>query len=620
MIDIKNIPAGARCIELGGGENPRFRPNVDVRPCTDANGNGTVDFTANFEEPLPISSDEWDLVYSHFAIEHISWRKVPQFLAEVFRITKPGGAVVMAMPDTLAQMHWTLQHLDGWDGHDLFESASCVLYGDQTYSDNAHKAYFDNRSAHKLFHAAGFTDIDIRAYGERKTDMLVTARKPATAIMQEEEAMRMIQATQHKPGFVGVTKPLVAKNAITPGLLASDSKPAILNMTREEMFDKHYFNGGGKVGGYAREGFRDFPVHDITFRHVMMRNPKSVLEVGAGRGYVGKRLQDAGCTYMGLEISKHAHMTRVCDPIVNMDVCKTPWGDIPTEPFDLSFSMAMLEHIPEEFVVLLLRELGKHCKRHLHGIDFGGQDDGFDKTHCTLKDAGWWDAKFKEAGLTDYEIVNKEDLQKWHSGYPEAVHKDDGKRKLNIGSFTSMFRHNWINVDIHDLAEFARQNYCHYLRHDCRQVLPYDTGSVDLIFAHHFLEHLTPDEASKFLKECRRLLKPDSGAMRIVVPDAHYLMHLYINDPAGLDVYQHINDGVEQAKTYMGKLNALLHAGHQSFYDQHQLAEILTDAGFVPKISAFRVAPSDMTQILQETTEMDFGGISLFMNARCKTA
>jgi predicted SAM-dependent methyltransferase len=355
-----------------------------------------------------------------------------------------------------------------------------------------------------------------------------------------------------------------------------------------------------------------------------MRNPKSVLELGAGRGYVGKRLQDAGCDYIGLEISKHCHMTRVCDPIVNMDMCRTPWGDIPTEPFELSFSMATLEHIPEEFVAPVLRELGTRCRRHLHGIDFGGQDDGFDKTHCTLKDASWWDAKFREAGLVDFEIVNKEDLQKWHSGYPEAVHKDDGKRKLNVGCYTTMFRHNWINVDVHDLAEFARQNYCHYLRHDCRQAIPYDTGSVDLIFAHHFLEHLTQDEALKFLKECRRLLKPDVGAMRIVVPDADHLMWLYSNnDEKAMDEYAHINDGVEQAKTLMGKLNALLHAGHQSFYDEDLLSEILTEAGFVPLPSAFRVGyrpEAGFPQILQETSEMDFGGISLFMNARPKTA
>jgi len=66
------------------------------------------------------------------------------------------------------------------------------------------------------------------------------------------------------------------------GELATDmiievSKPESKNMStseRKELFDKHYFNGGGKVGGYAYEGYWDYPIHWVTFEHLMSNNPK----------------------------------------------------------------------------------------------------------------------------------------------------------------------------------------------------------------------------------------------------------------------------------------------------------------------------------------------------------
>lgn len=643
-----------RILELGGGANPLVHPtvmggrdvNVDVRICHTPDGKQTTDFTADFEQPLSIADNDFDQLVCRYCLEHVSWRKVSQFVAEMYRVVKAAGNVLIVTSNTRKQFEWLLAHPDGWDGKPFFESASCVLFGDQDYGDNTHKCYFDEKVLRDLFAGAGFDVLQVEAYGERDTDLVLVAKKPVfgnkpgdvliaplgSKVEVGDEAMRMIQATQHKPGFVGVKKPEPSPEFIramqespVPGYgIESEALQAVVKpsplagMSREEMFDKHYFNGGGKVGGYAREGYRDFPVHDVTFRHVMMRNPKSVLEIGCGRGYVGKRIQDAGVGYMGLEISKHCYMTRACDPIVNMDLCRTPWGDIPQEQFDLSFSMATLEHIPEQFIVPVLREIGKRCRRHLHGIDFGGQDDGFDKTHCSLFDESRWHEFFKEAGLTDYEIVNKEDLQKWHSGYPEVVYKDDGKRKLNVGSYTTMFRHNWVNIDVHDLGQFAQANYCHYLRHDARQAFPFDTGSVDMLFAHHFLEHLNPDEALRFLKECRRLIKPDYGAMRIVVPNAAFLMDLYTDSPHLLNDFAHINDGVEQARTKMGKLNALLHAGHQSFYDGESLSELLREAGFVPTVRSFR--DSAFYQMLRETSEMDFGGVSLFVDAVPKIA
>lgn len=51
--------------------------------------------------------------------------------------------------------------------------------------------------------------------------------------------------------------------------------------------------------------------------------------------------------------------------------------------------------------------------------------------------------------------------------------------------------------------------------------LPIDNGSVEEIYARHFLEHLTPAEARVTLTEWKRVLSK-SGVIHIVLPDLAY--------------------------------------------------------------------------------------------------
>ena len=204
-----------RLIELGGGANPIVRPNCDVRQCFDAGGNPTVDFTANFEEPLPIQTAEFDGVLSRFCIEHISWRKVRQFVGEVFRILKPGGKAAIVTANTEAQLKWIQEHKEGWDGRDAFDSCSCVLFGEGDYPENTHKAYFSPDIAFQLFRDAGFHSIVIQPYGDRATDLLVEATKPIQTNGQVTE-QKAIELVPQQP----------------------EAKP-MPQMTREEMFDRH---------------------------------------------------------------------------------------------------------------------------------------------------------------------------------------------------------------------------------------------------------------------------------------------------------------------------------------------------------------------------------------------
>lgn len=614
-----------KLIELGGGATPLIRPNVDIRPCSDAQGNPTVDFIANFEEPLPIKSEEFDGVFCQFVIEHLSWRKVPGFLKEVFRILKPGGKVVFVTANTPAQIKFIQENTSGWDEKNPFESFSCILFGDQDYPDNTHRNFMSPVIIKELLHEAGFSSYDVHPYGSRETDMVV-------------EAVRRVEDT------LQVDKPKESYQDSFREMLKSPSSTQITThptQKPEELFDKHYFNGGGKVGGYALPGLWDFPCHEITASHVLARKPESVLELGCARGYILKRLQDANVAASGLEISKHCYLTMVAEEITLWDMCKTPWpvsvgnkadlvaqgdGAFRTIPkIDLCFSIATLEHIPESVLPDVIKEMVRTCKRGLHGIDFGAKDDGFDKTHCTLKPKEWWEDKFaKYAPGWPVEILNKEDLERGE--FPPEVLAGDGKVKLNIGSFTTMHHHGWINIDVHDLAPFAQQYRYNYQRCDVRRGLPYPTQGVDLIMSNHFLEHLTYEEGLAFLKECRRVLKPTTGAMRIVVPDAALLVSYYASsnfEESGLESLKQldeINEGCAASPTPLGKLWSLLHAGHQAAYDEETLCHLLEQAGFTSVRSHFReLAVRGFKQIKQETLDT-LPSLSLFINSICRTA
>lgn len=406
---------------------------------------------------------------------------------------------------------------------------------------------------------------------------------------------------------------------------------------RASLFDKQYWNGGGKVGGYANDaagGYRDFSCHEITFRHVMARRPESVLEVGAARGYIGKRIQDAEIPWIGLEISKHCYMTRAANWLYNHDLCKVPWPipdlfevylaeqkviPVPVdvkEKWDLCLSIATLEHVPEEFLPAVIGEMQRTCRRGLHGIDFGENDDGFDKTHCSIfSKAKWYELFQKHAPGWPVEVVDKEDLERGIHVDLWSINREPGVVKANLGSFTNM-HHGWVNVDVHDLEGFAKQQGFEYLRHDVRNGLPWKTGEVDLIFASHMIEHLDYRDGLNLLRECRRVLRPE-GAIRIIVPDARLLVGKYVaavnqNNPdfndlgrgLKLEDFDEVNDQAAECPTAMGKFWSLIAPGHAAAYDEETLLGAMREAGFKASNVGFRQAASDAgRKILRETLE-----------------
>lgn len=551
-----------KILEVGGGDQPLFRPNLDVRVLP------TVDYVCDLANPWPVGNGEFDGAFSKFAMEHVSWRKIRHFVSELFRVIRPGGTAYIIIPNTEAQMRWALEQGDDW------EKISQCLFGDQNYGENAHAVGFNPAFAIRLFREAGFEDIAVTPFGELKTDMCIEARKPM-------------------PPIPGTPTPVSAPDSWT-------------TQERKQAYNRFYFDGGrGPVGGYSHEGYRDFPVHHLTHEKIMGWKPESVIEIGAARGYVLKRLEDAGIRVQGIEISHHCYLTRVVESILEWDVTQTPWP-FKDKEFDLAFSCAVLEHIPENKIDAVVSEIRRVSRRGMHGVDFGQHDDGFDKTHCLFRPREWWTQKLNAGSSENIQFVgDKEDLEKGSIPLPPA----DGKMKLNLGSFTTMFHHGWINIDQHALDAWAGANGFIYHRHDLLSGIPFPDATIDLVYASHFLEHFDSAKGLAILRECHRVMKP-GAVMRLAVPDAKLLAEKYLAGTLG--DYDEISDGCANASSQAAKFWSLLFSGHSASYDFEAISTILRAAGFTSfEKCLFRGSVSP--QMLRETIDL-FPSMSLFVD------
>lgn len=574
---------GQRVLELGGGANrhPNSDVNVDVRQVQG------VDFTVDFNaEKWPeISDNEFDIVYACFVLEHISWRMIPTFLKNTLAKLKPGGKAIFVIPNTEAQMKHCLSKTEFDEDGDV----GSMIFGTLDYPENSHRAAFSPGSVTKKFTAAGFVNILTTPFGALATDMIVEAHKPGAPPTSEPVAPQVV--TPPPPPSPPQIAPPVAQT--------SPSRPA------SEVFNHSYFEKYQEMSFYW-----DYPQNYILAQKVLERQPKSVLELGCARGYVLKRVQDTGIPGQGIDVSRHAWLTRVCQSIDLYDLTTLQWP-VENQSFDLVYSFSLLEHLPESFLPAFVDELRRVGKRGLHGVTLEGLAPNHDPTRCTLRSIDFWKKILPEG----HEVV---DIRELSGGeLPQDYVNGDGRTKLHLGSAWTMFHNGWTNIDIIDGDNFAKGYKYRFLRHDLRNGIPVATGVADCIFSAHCFEHLTYEELAKLLKECRRVIRPD-GCMRIVIPDTETLTFDYHNKP-GLASYDEMNDGCAKAPTFAGKLWALLGQGHSSFLDEETLFMMLEETGWVPHKAVFRVTTQPgIRRILNETTEMTYGGTSLFADATPK--
>jgi predicted SAM-dependent methyltransferase len=144
---------------------------------------------------------------------------------------------------------------------------------------------------------------------------------------------------------------------------------------------------------------------------------------------------------------------------------------------------------------------------------------------------------------------------------PPSVRIERAER-LHVGCGKSPIP-GWVNVDQFPLPGVDRVL-------DVGEGLPFE--GVSLLYAEHFLEHLSLQEGLAFLRGCRRVLAPE-GVIRLSTPNLDWVMRTHYR----VGNWESDAEAVEDCL----RMNRAFHGwGHQFLYNRQTLTEALRTAGF----------------------------------------
>lgn len=149
--------------------------NIDIQQNPKAKR--PIDLTADVRN-VPLSDECADEVHAYHVIEHFHRWETDAVLAEWKRLLKPGGRLVLELPDLEKACRNLL-------AGDTDQMSYWGIYGDPSHRDPfmCHPWGFTPRTMRQLLEAGGFLDIKFlppETHGRRiKRDMRVEARKAA---------------------------------------------------------------------------------------------------------------------------------------------------------------------------------------------------------------------------------------------------------------------------------------------------------------------------------------------------------------------------------------------------------------------------------------------------------
>jgi len=140
-------------LNLGCGADHRAGyVNVDL--FTKADRQDNIVTLATFEDA---SADE---ILAHHSLEHLSYADGRAALARWRAVLKPGGKLVVVVPDVIMMMRLFLEF---WDRRDprLWDFRAKTIWGNQNHGGEFHRWGFDEAHLREALESAGFVDITI---------------------------------------------------------------------------------------------------------------------------------------------------------------------------------------------------------------------------------------------------------------------------------------------------------------------------------------------------------------------------------------------------------------------------------------------------------------------------
>jgi predicted SAM-dependent methyltransferase len=157
-----------------------------------------------------------------------------------------------------------------------------------------------------------------------------------------------------------------------------------------------------------------------------------------------------------------------------------------------------------------------------------------------------------------------------------------------------------INSPQFELINFYRQNKVFFA--NASKSIPEPDDSVSVIYSSHMFEHLDRHEATQFLAECYRVLKPN-GIIRLAIPNIEIPISEYLKNKDADVFIESTNLCQNRPRTPSEILKFLLvgNREHQWMYDGKSLSKKLEASGFVDT----KIQPPGQTSIL------DYGALNL---------
>jgi predicted SAM-dependent methyltransferase len=157
------VKGDKKIVDLGCGESPYKTDEGDVLT-VDIREEVKPDYRCDLGK-LPFATGEFDIVFSSHTLEHFPRHEVSDVLDEWVRILKDKGELRLVLPN----LEWAAKEiLDGKlvngsakPNTDIFN----VLYGAQTYHENAHMNGFTPKLVEAMLTERGFKRIDILTEG-----------------------------------------------------------------------------------------------------------------------------------------------------------------------------------------------------------------------------------------------------------------------------------------------------------------------------------------------------------------------------------------------------------------------------------------------------------------------
>lgn len=131
--------------------------------------------------------------------------------------------------------------------------------------------------------------------------------------------------------------------------------------------------------------------------------------------------------------------------------------------------------------------------------------------------------------------------------------------KLHLGCGRRDFGPTWVHID---KADFPHVKYKDVTK------LPFETGTVDVIYACHLIAYFDREEIIPILKEWKRVLIP-GGVLRLATPDFRAMAKMYLRENCS-NLNQFLGP-------LYGKMEGIY---HKTTYDLYSLIELLASVGF----------------------------------------